>query len=214
VARAVRWCLDPNGDGNNTDSADIISLSLGGGRRPILGTETEKACNEAISWGTFVVAAADNDGESDNGDVASPASLKHVIAVGAVNSTGIIAPFSSAGRNGGSIFPPMLPRKDPDKKPELVAPGVDIWCDVPGGGHEFGSGTSHSTAFMSSCLAVILGALPQYLPRNNDGETTIVKFKNALMDTALKHDGQAEPHDEHYGYGLVQAHAAYVALGP
>jgi len=212
VALAVRWCLDPNGDGDNSDSADIISLSLGGGRRPILGTETEKACNEAISWGTFVVAAADNDGQSDNGDVASPASVKHVIAVGAVNRTGVIAPFSSAGRNGGSIFPPMLPRQDPDKKPEVVAPGVDIWCDLPGGGHEFGSGTSHSTAFVSSCLAVVLGALPQHLPRNNDGETTIVKFKQVLLDTALKLEGQAEPHDEHYGYGLIRAHALYQAL--
>jgi len=212
VARAVRWCLDPNGDGDNSDSADIISLSLGGGRLPILGTETEKACNEAISWGTFVVSAADNDGENDDGDVSSPASVKHVIAVGAVNITGIIAPFSSAGRNGGSLLPPLLPRYDPDKKPEVVAPGVDIWCDIPGGGHEFGSGTSHATAFVSGCLAVVLSALPQYLPQNNEGETTIVKFKQALMDTALKLDGQAVPHDEHYGYGLIQAHALYLAL--
>ena len=212
VSRAVRWCLDPNGDGDNSDSADIISLSLGGGRLPILGTETEKACKEAISWGTFVVAAADNDGASDDGDVSSPASVKNVIAVGAVNSTGVIAPFSSAGRNEGSLLPPILPRHDPDKKPEVVAPGVDLWCDIPGGANDFGSGTSHATAFVSGCLAVVLGALPQYLPRNNEGETTIVKFKQALMDTALKLDGQAEPHDEHYGYGLIQAHALYLDL--
>ncbi len=212
VARAVRWCLDPNGDGDRLDSADIISLSLGGGRLPILGTETEKACKEALSWGAFVVAACDNDGASDDGEVSSPASVKLVIAAGAVNQTGKIAPFSSAGRNEGSILPPILPRHDPDKKPEVVAPGVDLWCDIPGGGHDFGSGTSHAAAFVSACLAVVLGALPQYLPRNNEGETTIVKFKQALMDTALKLDGQAEPHDEHYGYGLVQAHALYLSL--
>jgi serine protease AprX len=212
VASAVRWCLDPNADGDSSDSADIISLSLGGKRLPILGTETERACKEAISWGCLVVAAADNDGDSDDGDVTSPASVKNVIAVGAVNATGIIAPWSSAGLNGGSLFPPKLPRSDPDRKPEVVAPGVDLWCAVPGGGHDFGSGTSHSAAFVSGVLALVVGALPQYLPRNNGGETTIVKFKQSLMDTALKLDGQARPHDEHYGYGLIQAHELYIAL--
>lgn len=212
VARAVRWCLDPNGDGENGDSADIISLSLGGGRLPILGTETERACKEAAAWGTFVVAAADNDGESDNGDVSSPASVWSVVAAGAVDKDGVIAPFSSAGRNGGSVLPPRLPRSDPDKKPEVVSPGVHIWCAIPGAGHDFGSGTSHAAAFVSSALALVLDALPRYLPRQNEGETAIVKFKQALMDTALMLEGQAAPHDEHYGYGLVQAHALYVAL--
>jgi subtilisin family serine protease len=212
VAAGVRWCLDPDGDGSNSDSADLISLSLGGGRIPILGTETERACKEALSWGAFVVAAADNDGDSDDGDVTSPASVKNVIAVGAVNATGVIAPWSSAGRNGGSLLPPRLPRSDPDRKPEVVAPGVDLWCAVPGGGHDFGSGTSHAAAFVSGCLALVLGALPRYLPRNNEGETTIVKFKQALMDTALKLEGQARPHDEHYGYGLIQAAALRAAL--
>lgn len=212
VASAVRWCLDPDGDGDNSDAADIISLSLGGGRLPILGTETERACQEAISWGTYVVAAADNDGEADNGDVSSPASFRTVIAAGAVNRTGVIASFSSAGKNGGSIIPPLLPRSDPDKKPEVVAPGVDLWCAIPGGAHDFGSGTSHSAAFVSCCLAVVLDARPPLRPRSNEGETTIVKFKQALMDTALLQEGQAVPHDEHYGYGLVQAHALYIAL--
>jgi bacillopeptidase F len=212
VAEAVRYCLDPNGDGDRSDAADIISMSLGGGRLPILGTETERAVNEAISLGSFVVAAAGNDAENGAADVSSPASVKYVIAAGAVNRTGVIAPFSSMGANGGSLFPPVLPRQDPDKKPEVVAPGVDIWCDVPGGGHEFGSGTSHSTAFVSCCLALVLSALPQYKVASNDGETTIVKFKQVLMDTALKLDGQAVPHDDHYGYGLIQAYAAYAAL--
>ena len=168
---------------------------------------------EALSWGTFVVAAADNDGENDDGDVASPASVKRVIAVGAVNQTGVIAPFSSAGQNGGSLFPPILPRTDPDRKPEVVAPGVRIWCDIPGGGHGFGSGTSHATAFVSCAPATIPGARPDLRSQNNGGETTIVKFKQVLMETAPVLDGQAVPHDEHYGYGLIQAYDACVALG-
>jgi serine protease AprX len=211
VAQAIRWCLDPNGDGDNSDSADVISLSLGEQHLSFLGTETEKACNDAISWGTFVVAAAGNDGP-DNADVSSPASAKLVMAAGAVNRTGVIGSFSSGGGNGGSIFPPRLPRQDPDRKPEVVAPGVDIWCTRPGGDREFVSGTSPATAFVSCCLALVLSALPQYLPQSNQGDTTIVKFKQALMDTALKLDDQAQPHDDHYGYGLVQAYALYVAL--
>ncbi|MEM2869879.1 MAG: S8 family serine peptidase [Thermoplasmata archaeon] len=207
VAEAVRRALDPDGDGDRRDAADIISLSLGGGRIPLLGTETERAVKEALSWGTLVVAAADNDGESDDGEVASPASVALVIAVGAVDRHGKIAPFSSAGANRGSLFPPILPRQDPNKKPEVVAPGVDIWCAVPGGGHQFASGTSHATAFVSAALALVLEARPEYQQERNGGETTIIKFKEALMETALAAEGQSVPHDDHYGYGLLQARA-------
>ena len=212
VADAVRRALDPDGNGDRSDAADIVSLSLGGGGLPILGTETERAVKEAIAWGTIVVAAADNDGEADDGEVASPASVALAIAVGAVDRHGRIAPFSSAGANRGSLFPPVLPRSDPNRKPELVAPGVDIWCAVPGGGHEFASGTSHATAFVSAALALILEALPQYQQERSGGETTIVKFKEALMESALAMEGQSVPHDDHYGYGLLQAHSAYLAL--
>lgn len=212
VADAVRLAMDPNQDGDNGDAVDIISMSLGGGRVPLIGTETERAVNDAIVWGIFVVAAAGNDGQNDNGDVDSPASVKNVIAVGAVDSSLELAAFSSVGSNSGSFFPPVLPRSDPDKKPELVAPGVDVWMPVPGGGYAYGSGTSPATVFVSTALAVMLDALPQYRQSNNAGETTIVKFKQAFMETARTLDSQATPHDDGYGYGLVQAHDAYLTL--
>ncbi|MGQ9582468.1 MAG: S8 family peptidase [Thermoplasmatota archaeon] len=212
VAEAVLRALDPDGDGERTDAADVISLSLGGGRLPILGTETERAVREALAWGSLVVASADNDGESDDGDVASPASVALVIAVGAVDRFGRVAPFSSAGSNSGSLLPPILPRSDPNKKPELVAPGVDIWCAVPGGGYSLASGTSHAAAFVSAALALVLEAAPEYQQERSEGETTIVKFKEALMETALAMEGQAVPHDDHYGYGLLQAYDVLGAL--
>ena len=46
----------------------------------------------------------------------------------------------------------------------------------------------------------------------NGGETTIVKFEQVLMDTALKLDDQSVPHDDHCGYGLIQAADASAAL--
>lgn len=212
VAEAVRFALDPNGDGDYRDGADIISLSLGGGRIPILGTKTEKAVKEAISWGTFVVAAADNDGEDDDGDVASPGSVKGVIAVGAISENGTIASFSSMGDNDGNIIPPRAPRFDPNKKPEVVSPGVNISVLALNGEYSVESGTSISTAFVTCVLALILQAEPQYQMEYNDGETTIYLLKEKIMETAMKLDGQEIPHDDHYGYGLIRGYDLVMSL--
>lgn len=211
VADAVRLAIDPDQDGDNGDAADVISMSLGGIRFLRIGAETERAVNEATGLGIFVVAAAGNGGLNAN-DVDSPASAREAIAVGAVDRNMELASFSSSGSNSGSFFPPRSARSDPDKKPELVAPGVDVWMPVPGGGYAYGSGTSPATVFVSAAIAVMLDALPQYRQASNAGETTIVKFKQAFMETARALDSQATPHDDGYGYGLVQAHDAYLAL--
>ena len=210
IAAAVRLAMDPNGDDDPSDSADVISMSLGGMRFLSLGSGSESAVGEALSAGVFVVAAAGNNGQG--GDVDSPASVTHAIAVGAVDINLTIASFSSVGTNDGSLIPPRRPRQDPDKKPELVAPGVDIWSAASGSGYAYISGTSPATVFVSTALALILESLPQYRRASNGGETTIVKFKQAFMDTAGKLDSQAMPHDDAYGYGLVRARDALEAL--
>ncbi len=190
----------------NDNGAHVICLSLGGRARFLnLGSQTTDACNRAIDDGVIVVAAAGNDGENDDDDVSTPADVEDVIAVGAVDRDRKIAPFSSAGDNEGPIDYPLIEpdpgdRVDPDKKPEVVAPGVGIVSAYKGDNAAKVSGTSQATAFMAACAALAVEAEPDYQRSDRDG---VDRFKDALMESASKNPGQNTPHDDHYGYGLV-----------
>lgn len=183
--------------------ADIISLSLGGGRSfPILGSSSTQAAESAASLGILVVGSAGNDGENDDGQVASPSVATSAISVGAVDSRFEIAPFSSKGRSGFLV-------KDPNRKPEVVAPGVDIAVAWRDGTTAIVSGTSPAAVFVSAGLALLLEKEPQY---QRAGSTGVAAVKQAIMDSAKEVSGQTSPHDSYYGYGLFQARAASDAL--
>jgi subtilisin family serine protease len=134
--------------------------------------------------------------------------------VGAIDENRQIASFSSKGDNDG-VFPlPFDDREDPDKKPELVAPGVDIVSTYLDEQYTTGSGTSQATAFAAGCIALLLDANPQWQREGNSGGDTsaIDHFKDVFMDTAQKLSAQDTPHDDHYGYGLIQVRDAEAEL--
>lgn len=201
VASAIDFCVDPNGDGDRADGADIISLSLGGGAHPIFGSAVSDAATAAIQVGVYVVAAAGNDGQDDDGEVEVPAREPLVIAVGAVDRDGRIASFSSRGSQTYG-FPIPRPREDPNKKPEIVAPGVGLVVPWLGGQYARVSGTSPATAIVAGGMALLLEAHPEL--RKRDG-TIVESMKTALMAAAQPLPGQATPHDDRYGYGLFRA---------
>ncbi len=217
IYSAIRFCMQ--------NGADIISMSLGGTElrlENLLGpwqdSQLEQACNDATEQGIFLVAAAGNDGgENDDGEVAVPGVHDSVITVGAVNEDLKIASFSSAGDNDGR-FPNLIinwdpwERDDPNKKPEIVAPGVGIVAPGVGHGYYEFDGTSVSVPFVTGGLALILSELTQYQHENNSGEADITKVKEAIMSTSKKLDNQDKPHDERYGYGLFQAFDLYREL--
>jgi subtilisin family serine protease len=203
--------------------ADVISLSLGRQqmRREDLSqpwrigqTDLEIACENAINAGIFLVGAADNDGEHDDGDVGVPSIYNDVISVGAIDKNRKIAPFSSIGDNDGKLsnWDDPWDTSDPDKKPELVAPGVEITSPGIDDKYIISEGTSVAVPFVTGIIAIILGELPQYQHENNSGINTINKFKITFMNTADELSGQNTPHDDHYGYGLIQGFDAYTAL--
>ncbi|UCF07962.1 MAG: S8 family serine peptidase [Thermoplasmata archaeon] len=208
VAAGIDFCV--------ANGADVICLSLGGrARRFNLGDDTAQACDRAIEQGVFVVAAAGNDGEDSNdNDVDSPATVEDVIAVGAIDKNKHIASFSSIGDNDGRTPFPIDDRQDPDKKPELTAPGVDIVSTYPNSKYAEGSGTSQSTAFVAGCIALLLDANPDWQREGSSGGDgdAIDEFKDVFMDTAEKLPEQDTPHDDYYGYGLIQAMDAEARL--
>jgi len=185
--------------------ADIISLSLGGAAAKllrILGSASVNAAQAAAAQGVLVVGSAGNDGEADDGQVASPSVARDAISVGAVDQAGLIAPFSSAGR--------AIPLQgNPDRKPEVVAPGVDITVAWTQGQTATVSGTSPAAVFASAGLALLLEMKPAY---KRAGAAGVDAVKNALMSSARAVSGQATPHDAHYGYGILQAQGAAALL--
>ena len=215
ISEAVDWCVD--------NQADIISLSLGGdqgfGSGFLSSDALEESVEDAIGEGVFVVAAAGNDGEDDDGDVESPGSVEDVICVGGITRTGSIWTGSSEGDNNGRIWPnPILPRDDPDKKPEVVAPAHEVPVLMAGGmgnGAWWGwsSGTSAATAWVSGALAIALEANPE-MQREGDsgGASAVAQMKSVIMQNSQMQEGQSE-HDNHYGYGILRVDLLMQALG-
>jgi len=210
VGNAINFCVD--------NGAHIISLSLGGDPTPLgLGSETERATQDALEAGVFVVAAAGNDGGSnDDGDVMAPGNIRSAISVGSINKNLRISSFSSVGDNDGYIsqLPDPGDTQDPNKKPEFVAPGEMIVSTYPGNRYVLMSGTSQAVPFVSTALALILEEHPEYKRDGANGgdEAAIQDVKNVLMGTARPTPHQETPHDDHYGYGLIDPRRAVEAL--
>ena len=205
VANSVDWCVQ--------QGADIISLSLGGGQSFGSGffttDELGQSVDEALDSGVFVIASAGNDGEDDDGDVGSPGSVEDVICVGGISRTGGIWSGSSEGDNDGRLWPnPILPRNNPDKKPEIVAPGHEVPVLMASGVGNSGwwgwsSGTSAATAWVSGSLALLLQDDPGLQRENSSGRESIEGVKVAITQASQMMDGQ-DSHDDHYGYGHLR----------
>ena len=205
ISESVDWCVE--------NSADIISLSLGGAQgfgSGIFTTDAlEQSVEQALDQGVYIVAAAGNDGENDDGDVESPGSVEDVICVGGITRSGQIWKGSSAGDNDGRFWPnPILPRNNPDMKPEVVGPGQEVPILMAGGVSNenwwgWSSGTSAATAWVSGSLALLLENNPELQRENSQERDSIIEVKELIMDNSNMKEGQNE-HDEHYGYGIFR----------
>ena len=211
VVAGIDWCIGQN--------VSIISLSLGGGQDlfPLPssnGRTIEDSVNDATARGIFVVAAAGNDGgENDDGDVASPGSERRVICVGGVTLSGDHWAKSSTGNNGFSAIPFKLPRGDPDKKPELVAPAKDVPVLNTQGTWSSSSGTSAATVYVTGAIAILLEAHPELASNGTSGDvSTIDEVKDWIMQSVQPQDGQSD-HDDDYGYGLLDIEALLELAG-
>ena len=203
VALAVDWCV--------SQGAHVISLSLGGapGILPFsIGSDRTSgdAANDAIDAGVYVVAAAGNDGgEDDDGDVAHPSSEPGVISVGGVTDQGTHWSGSSTGDNNGRLLPLpiLLPRADPDKKPEVVAPAQGVPILLEDGSWGLADGTSAATVYVTGAICLLLESKPELKHDQSDGGADNVDaVKRWLMQSAVPEEGQVG-HDDDYGYGLL-----------
>ncbi|MFQ6109493.1 MAG: S8 family serine peptidase [Candidatus Aminicenantales bacterium] len=147
---------------------------------------TTVAANRAVSLGVVVVNAVGNERGSSWGHIIAPADGFDVVAVGAVDSSGRIASFSSPG-----------PTFDGRIKPEVCALGVDDWLASNQGDSSYqqGSGTSFATPLVAGVAALLLEIHRDWTPAH---------VRSALLQTASR----AQNPDNDYGYGIVDATSA------
>ena len=112
---------------------------------------TTVAADSAVRRGILVVTAAGNEGPFPR-TVSTPADGDSVLAVGAEDSLGIIASFSSRG-----------PTTDGRVKPDFTAPGVAV-CVVSGSGLVRLDGTSFATPLIAAAAALVRQLHPTLAP--------------------------------------------------
>jgi len=113
---------------------------------------TTIAADSAVRRGILVITAAGNDGQASR-SISTPADGDSVLAVGAEDSLGTIAAFSSRG-----------PTADGRLKPDFTAPGVSV-CVVTGTGVlGRASGTSFATPLLAASAALVKQLHPTLSP--------------------------------------------------
>lgn len=192
---------DPFVDGDPTRAADVLNNSWG---CPELEGCDPNALLDGANYlrdaGIFVVVSAGNDGP-DCSTVSAPLSLyDSVFSVGALDKYGDIASFSSRG--------PVTADGSGRMKPDITAPGVEVYSSLPGGLYGYNSGTSMAGPHVVGAVALLWSAEPSLI-----GD--IDRTEQLLIQTADPYTGNTgigcftgEVPNAAYGYGVLDVYEA------
>ncbi|WP_341215485.1 S8 family serine peptidase [uncultured Wocania sp.] len=134
-----------------------------------------KGANIAFEKGLLLVTSVGNEG---NSGVGAPADSQYTLAIGAVNSAGSYATFSSVGS-----------ANQPSQKPDVVAQGQSSAVINPSNS----IGTNNGTSFSSPILAGGIACLMQALPNKTNAE---------IMQLVRESGSQFSTPDFQLGYGI------------
>ena len=148
-----------------------------------------KATNIAARKGLLMVIAAGNEGNSSWRYVITPADADSCMAVGAIDSLGNVANFSSYGPNSNGQI-----------KPDVVAIGRNaVVANNNTGMPNFGSGTSYACPNMAGISTCLWQAFP---------EASNMKIRSTLKQSASNFSNP----DNRIGFGIPNAKKAFVLL--
>lgn len=190
VSSSLGYNTFDNGGGYSWNNGDF------NGRTSV----TALAAARAARLGVIVCTAMGNEGNGDGtiGTMLTPADADSILSIGAVNFSRSLAGFSSTG-----------PTNDGRTKPDVVAPGVNVYhASVPGPNtYGYQQGTSLATPLVAGAAALLLSARPELTP---------VQVRDALRATADTIDVGRTPEfpNDSTGWGVVDALEAALSFGP
>ncbi len=152
-------------------------------------TISARAADFAAKKGMMVVIAAGNEGNSAWRYIITPADADSVLSVGAVDTTGRVASFTSYG-----------PSSDGQIKPSVAATGLFAIVANPSTGQpQYANGTSFACPNMAGITTCLWQAFPEI---NNMG----------IIDVLQKTGTRATNPDDRIGYGIPDVKKAFVIL--
>lgn len=187
--------LDNYGSGYSSDVIEALedALSMGANVANIsLGTMDDKPLTEAaikaVSMGMLVCAAAGNEGPTPY-TINSPGDGESVLCVAACDKSRDMWYSTSIGPTSTGLL-----------KPDITAPGENIYSTYRYSGYRYMSGTSMATPHVTGTVALLLQFEPSLTP---------AQIKKRLTDNAV------DMGFSHYrqGYGLVDIRAALLNGG-
>jgi serine protease AprX len=152
-------------------------------------TIISNAADIAAKKGMLIVVAAGNEGSGSWHYISAPADADSVMAVGAVNTSGVVGGFSSYG-----------PSSDGQVKPSVAAVGVGaVIANTSTGQPGFGNGTSFACPNMAGLSTCLWQAFPEV---NNI----------SIITTLQQSANRATNPDSRTGYGIPDMKKAFVML--
>ncbi|KAA9039267.1 S8 family serine peptidase [Ginsengibacter hankyongi] len=176
---------------------DVISTSLGYNQfdNPVFNhtyadmngnsTIAARAADFAAKKGMIVVVAAGNEGNHAWHFITTPADADSVVAVGAVNSSGVIGSFSSYG-----------PSSDGQVKPAVASVGVGTAVSSTTGPIVTGNGTSFAAPNLAGLITCLWQAFPEF---------TNMEIIQAVEKSSSIYNAP----DDRIGYGIPNFRIAY-----
>lgn len=152
--------------------------------------------------GIFTVASAGNSGSGCSSVNAPIAIFDEVYSVGALDSGGSIAGFSSRG--------PVSVDGSNRPKPDIAAPGVGVRSSVPGTGYGTASGTSMAGPHVAGAVALLWSARPAL--KNKVAYTEEILNQTAEHVTVTDECNSTGWPNNTYGYGRLNVLAAVNAV--
>lgn len=213
-ARAIRWAV---GQG-----ADVINLSIGGVRDPIVSKRDtyspleQSAIEYAYHAGAVVVAAVGNGDQAPRTPwnyASYPAALPHVIGVSALAKDGSVPDFSNRDAVYNDIAAPgegilsTFPRSLTADRPTCVDQG---YSDCGPAEYRSAEGTSFAAPQVSAAAALLLSVKPELTP-----DQVSALIEHTAVDASAANGCPRCPllRDSLAGWGRLDITAALQALG-